>query len=712
MLDLPINRWIVLIPLIAAAFLAGLILDRLADTAIDDWIHDSALVFQAREDWRYTAVVVLDHGVPIDVGRKQALPLFAKATERIIAAGGKGVFLDAVVSKEMEGRMPYAACIEPSGAVQWSQPRCAASPTGECRMSNSELGNAPLQMPAFAIEHFKIAPYFSGQEALPDFLLYGLEAAFAVPEHGLVASDRLVTKNNSPISRWLDLSPDHAVVALTRFILPQNTGDEYLHGPDDELCDGRHPCRRIRLSKPQFVISEEGNRPMIPVSRLASCDSEIAEQTAALLRDKVAVFQLTAPDEATDVLVTPMTTGLFGPHLPTHGAQFLADAVETLLNRDHPRAPALPVKAALFLTAAMIGVLSGAYLKQSFVWLIGGLFIAAVGSLCYLNDLVQLWPVTASMIVFIAGVGQTIGIHLIIGSREGKLIINYMPRQIHNLLISLKPNETFQNRRRFALVLMSDLAGYTTVTGFIKDPAEVLNLMNDYLSETSLILQDKYNGWLEDYVGDMVCYYWPYQCNEGENVSACANALQAALELVTLQKRFFATLEERYDRKIEADVLKRIHAIIDAGVGLTAGSVVMGDLGPKKGVRKFGILGDPMNLAARVESLTRLFNTEIIVTEDFIGAARQLNYPARRLGRLQVKGRNEPANLYAVGHAGDPRFSSDAIAAWENWLTGIETYGSATSECPEVYRKDRSTITKWLERRLLGADGVWHLDEK
>ncbi|CCE21751.1 adenylate/guanylate cyclase domain-containing protein [Methylotuvimicrobium alcaliphilum] len=712
MLDLPINRWIVLIPLIAAAFLAGLILDRLAGTAIDDWIHDSALVFQAREEWRYTAVVVLDHGVPIDVGRKQALPLFAKATERIIAAGGKGVFLDAVVSKEMEGRMPYAACIEPIGAVQWSQPRCAASPTGECRMSNSELGNAPLQMPAFAIEHFKIAPYFSGQEALPDFLLYGLEAAFAVPENGLVASDRLVSKKNSPIARWLDLSPDHAVVALTRFILPQNTGDDYLHGPDDELCDGRRPCRRIRLSKPQFVISEEGNRPMIPVSRLASCDSEIAERTAALLRDKVAVFQLTAPDEATDVLVTPMTTGLLGPHLPTHGAQFLADAVETLLNRDHPRAPALPVKAALFLIAALIGVLSGAYLKQSFVWLIGGLFITAVGSLCYLNDLVQLWPVTTSMIVFIAGVGQTIGMHLIIGSREGKLIINYMPRQIHNLLISLKPNETFQNRRRFALVLMSDLAGYTTVTGFIKDPAEVLNLMNDYLSETSLILQDKYNGWLEDYVGDMVCYYWPYQCNEGENIAACANALQAALELVTLQKRFFATLEERYDRKIEADVIKRIHAIIDAGVGLTAGSVVMGDLGPKKGVRKFGILGDPMNLAARVESLTRLFNTEIIVTEDFIGAARQLNYPVRRLGRLQVKGRNEPATLYAVGHAGDSRFSPDAIAAWENWLAGIETHSSATSECPEVYRKDRSTITKWLERRLLGADGVWHLDEK
>jgi adenylate cyclase len=42
---------------------------------------------------------------------------------------------------------------------------------------------------------------------------------------------------------------------------------------------------------------------------------------------------------------------------------------------------------------------------------------------------------------------------------------------------------------------MSDLAGYTKVSGILKEPGYVLNLMNDYLEETSLVLQDKYNGW-------------------------------------------------------------------------------------------------------------------------------------------------------------------------------------------------------------------------
>lgn len=711
MLDLPINRLKLLVPLIVLAALAGAAIDRVLGNGIDYWIHDSALVYQAREEWKHSAVVLLDHGVPMEVGRKQALPLFAKATERIIAAGGKGVYLDAVVSKEMEGRMPYAVCMEPDGTVQWSHPQCSVEPaSGECRLTNSELGNAPLQMSENSIKNFRIAPYFRGQEQLPDFLLYGLNASFAIPEQGLVASDRLVTKNG-PIARWMDLSPDHAVIALAEFVSPHKIDASFLNSPDDESCNDSRSCRRVRLSKPQFEISEEGRRPILPVSRLASCDSDIAERTAARLKDKVVVFQLTAPDESTDVLVSPMTTGLFGPHLLTPGAQFLADAVETLINRDHPRAPSPFVKIGLFAVAALIGVFTGAFLKQCFVWGIGALFFAGVASLCYLNELTQLWPVTATMSAFMIGVGQTIGVHLIVGSREGKLIVNYMPRQIHNLLITLKPDETFQNQRRHALVLMSDLAGYTAVTGFIKDPAEVLNLMNDYLSETSLILQDKYNGWLEDYVGDMVCYYWPYRCGEGDE-SSCANALQAALELVTLQKRFFASIEQRYHHKIEDDVLKRIRSIINAGIGLTSGAVVMGDLGPKKGVRKFGILGDPMNLAARIESLTRLFNTEIIITEAFIGAAQRLNYPTRRLGRIRVKGRSEPTMLYAVGHPDDPRFAPEPIAAWEKWLESLEEHSAVLFDSPELFSKDRETIEKWLHRNLLGAEGVWHLDEK
>ncbi|MGZ5052344.1 MAG: adenylate/guanylate cyclase domain-containing protein, partial [Methylobacter sp.] len=152
---------------------------------------------------------------------------------------------------------------------------------------------------------------------------------------------------------------------------------------------------------------------------------------------------------------------------------------------------------------------------------------------------------------------------------------------------------------------------------------------------------------------------------------------------------------------------------INAGIGLTPGLVVMGDLGPKHGVRKFGILGDPLNLASRIESLTRMFNAEIIVTAELLGAARKLDIPARRLGFICVKGRNTPAMLYALGRPEDERFSAENIALWENWLAAVEQHQQEiTLPCPEIYRQDRLTLESWLKRGLLTEQGVWHLNEK
>ena len=498
--------------LIFFAFIAvcsGIAFDYWSDTRVDNWLHDSALVFQARKVRQYSAVVVLDDGVPIRVGRKQALPLFAKAAERLIAAGAKGVFLDSRVSKEIEGRMPYALCIEENGDVQWSEPNCSMGSSQQCYVNNSAAGNAPLAMNVETIALFSIAPYL-GEVNLPDFLLYDLEAASAIPETGLVASDRLVT-NNDPIARWFDLSRDHAVIKLANYISPELTEDSYRNNAKDEICNGDRLCRRIRLSFPILKTQTQGGQLVLPVSQLASCQAEIAEQTAALVKDRVVILQTTMPSEATDIIVTPMTTALFGPKALTPGAQFLADAVETLLNQDHPRQPEVSTRIILFVLVAITSVLVGAYLKQTLLWCSAAVVFISVAALCLFNPLVQLWPVSATMVTFFTGAGQTIGAHLLLGFKEGELISHYMPRQIHNLLISLRNDEPFQNRRCYAIVLMSDLAGYTTVTSLLKEPSLVLNLMNDYLSETSIVLQDKYNGWLESYVGDMVCYYWPYR---------------------------------------------------------------------------------------------------------------------------------------------------------------------------------------------------------
>ncbi len=707
--EFPLANKKLLILFILISALTGVLFEYWSYAHIDDWVHDSALVYQSRKQWKYTGIVVLDDDVPIQVGRKQALPLFIKATEHLIAAGAKAVFLDSRVAKEMEGRMPYAVCIEPDGQVHWSTPECKITTDKQCQISNSRVGNAPLRMSEQAIKRFIIAPYLSGQENLPDFLLYDWDAAVSIPEKGLVGSDRLVTKD-SPVARYLDLSQDHAVIKLANYMNGDLTQSALLTRVDDEVCDDDRRCRRIRLGTPIYETRMQGKRLILPVSRLASCNTDIAKQTADLLKDKVVILQLTTPTEATDIIVTSMTTALFGSHTITPGAQFLADAVETILNGDHPRKPNSDITTLLFLIVAVVGVLASAFLKHRYVWF-GAIcvFIAAVG-VCFLNPLVQLWPVTAIMVVYFFSFGLVVAMFLIIGYREGILISHYMPRQIHNLLITLRSNESFQNRRCFALVLMSDLAGYTKVTGILKEPSDVLMLMNDYLGETSLVLQDKYNGWLESYVGDMVCYYWPFK--EQERALAYKNALRGAMELSLLQRQFFLSLAQRYKHKIDADVLAQVGDTINAGIGVSTGTVIMGDLGPEYGIRKFGIVGEPLIMAARMESLTRFFNTEIILSGDIVKTAEELGFIVRRLAKVIVKGQNKPEVLYALGHAEDLRFAKFEVRAWEKWINAVEQNISAKPDCPKIYALDKKTIELWLTKNLLVNKGFWQLDEK
>lgn len=705
----PINVKLLLNFILVAA-LTGMGLDFSFGTSIDYWIHDSAVVRQARSQWKYIAVVVLDEKIMANVARIQALPLFALAAERLVAAGAKGVFLDARVSKELEGRMPYASCIEPNGDVRWSMPQCAVASANQCQVLSSEAGKAPLKMTERTVSQFSMAPFPAEQRDLPDFLLFDFDAAALISEQGIEVSDRLVTRRSS-IARWIDLSDDHAVLKLAESVDPTLLRTSLEDASQNEICDKGYPCKRIRLSKPLYDVQSNDERLFLPLSTLASCDQDTASRMATLVKNKAIIFQVATPSETTDTVITPMTTALVGPKLLTPGAQYLADAVETLLNRDYPRNPGKIVNVMLFIGVAIAGVLAGTFLSQSMLWLVGGMVFIFMIMLCFINPVLQLWPVTAIIATYIAGTLQTTGARLLRGFREGKLASQYLPQQVHTMLLNLKTDESFKSTCSQVVVLMSDLEGYTTITGILKEPESLLELMNDYLNETSLMLQDKYHGWLEAYVGDMVCYHWPFLENEREQVFQ--NALQAALELAILQQNFFASVSSRYADKFEPRVLEEIHKTINAGIALTPGLVAMGNLGPKHGVRKFGILGDPLNLVSRIEGLTRMFNTEIIITEELVEAAKKLDISVRRLGLIRVKGRKIPAMLYALGRREDERFSAENITAWETWLAAVEQYQQETAlPCPDVYRQDRLTMENWLKRGLLTEQGVWYLQEK
>lgn len=685
-------------------------MDYAFGTRLDYWLHDSAVNYQARTEWKHAGMVVLDNKVPIRVGRKQTLPLYARASEFLVAQGVKGIFLDAQVSKEIEGRMPYAVCIEADGQARWSEPGCDFDHNQQCTLRNSEAGDAPLKMNEATIARFSIAPYNNDEAQLPEFLLYGIDAMMVIPETGLVASDRLVTKS-SPVSRWLDMSVDHAIHRLASQVAPDKISKLYVENKRlDEICYDNIRCRRVRLSRPLHKISWDEKRLILPLSELASCDDEKAKKAAALLKDKVVILQTTSPTEHSDIIITPMISAALGPKLLTPGAQYLVDELETVLAEDYPRQPHYPLKISLFILAAVLSVLLGAYFSQPLLWCSGIAVFLLTGAACFFYPVTQLWPVTAIMAAYLAGAVQIVAAHLLLGFRQGSLLYEYLPKQVIDILVPLtNDDDFFKNRPCNVVVLMSDLAGYTTVTGLLKEPEYVMNLMNDYLGATSIVLQDKYNGILEAYVGDLVCYYWDYE--KGDEKTAYRNALAGAVELASLQKKFFSSVSLRYKEDLPPEVIEKLTSIIDAGIGLAAGHAAQGNLGPKEGVKKFSLLGDPLNLASRVEGLTRHFNTEIIVAGDFSLILEEEGLAVRRIGRIGVKGRIDPETVYALGKKDDPRFSAENIAAWEAWVEAIES-DEKEPVCPEIYAQDKETILGWKARNLLSENGSWKLHEK
>jgi len=279
------------------------------------------------------------------------------------------------------------------------------------------------------------------------------------------------------------------------------------------------------------------------------------------------------------------------------------------------------------------------------------------------------------------------------------------------MLLSTGKDNVFVNRKTKAVVLISDVAGYTQVTSLLQDPALVFNLINEYLDRTTIILQEKFYGWLENYVGDLVCFYWPAE-NDAELEKQKQLALQAAIVQSDLQQTFFKSLEEQ-KLPIDSSVLKRISSIINAGIGVSTGDIVMGNLGPENGVQKFSVLGDPLNLSSRIESLTRHFNTEIMITDELVSSAEKLGLKVRGIARVRVKGRAAASEIYALGKADDPRFTDEVVRQWEQFRSALEERGDQSVIAPEVLNQDAATLLDWYNKDLLDEeDKVWNLTAK
>jgi adenylate cyclase len=186
--------------------------------------------------------------------------------------------------------------------------------------------------------------------------------------------------------------------------------------------------------------------------------------------------------------------------------------------------------------------------------------------------------------------------------------------------------------KRRVVVLFSDVRGFTERSEQT-DPGDLVKQLNEYLTSMVEVIF-RHGGTLDKFIGDAVMAHWG-ALGGGNEADHSRQAILAGREMIEVLGRLNATWKAAGK------------APFQIGVGLHLGEAVAGEIGSPDRT-EFGVIGDTVNLASRLEGLTKAFHCEVIYSDE-VREASGIHDGAMDLGQVRVKGRKNPVRLYGIG---------------------------------------------------------------
>jgi adenylate cyclase len=191
-----------------------------------------------------------------------------------------------------------------------------------------------------------------------------------------------------------------------------------------------------------------------------------------------------------------------------------------------------------------------------------------------------------------------------------------------------------QGESREMTVLFSDVRDFTRISEGL-EPRQLSELMNAYLTPMTQAIH-KHRGTIDKYIGDAIMAFW------GAPLADPEHARHAVLAGLTMQQAL---------RELNREFKSRGWPELAVGIGLNSGAMSVGNMGSRFR-RAYTVMGDAVNLAARLEGLTKQYGIAMIVGQDTRLAAPGVVF--RELDRVRVKGRHEPVAIFEpVGAEGE-----------------------------------------------------------
>ncbi len=418
-------------------------------------------------------------------------------------------------------------------------------------------------------------------------------------------------------------------LALARIAL----GQEAFAPVIEETADGSFALEAFRLGKRRLPVNKNGwalvpfKGPQGSFPYLSAADVISGEVSQAELKDRIVLLGTTAPG-LKDLRVTPVGEAYAG-------VEIHANLIAAILDETLPQHPGY-LLGAEFLLLLILGPL--------LVWLLIRLSPLIASSICLLLLLLlfatnfALWHYAKTAMPMAAALMLIVGLYTL-NMAYGYFFESRRKRQLTQLFgqyvvpelverMSEDPEKyTMVGQNRPLTVLFTDVRSFTKISEGM--PADELSrFMNEFLTEISTVIRHQHLGTIDKYIGDCVMAFWGAPVFDPDHAQ---NAVLASLEI-----------QEAIDR-LNPKLAARNWPEISVGVGINTGNVTVGDMGSQFRMN-YTVMGDAVNLASRVESLTKYYGVSILVSENTRAAAPNLVY--REIDRVRVMGKTEAVTLY------------------------------------------------------------------
>ncbi len=286
-------------------------------------------------------------------------------------------------------------------------------------------------------------------------------------------------------------------------------------------------------------------------------------------------------------------------------------------------------------------------------------------------------------------------------------IARYMTKEVADRLLE-EGEGVLGGQIQDATVMFTDIRNFTGISEKI-GPKETVALLNEYFSIMVDIIFT-YEGTLDKYIGDAIMAVFGAPFSTGEDAD---RSVRTAIDMLNALKKF-----NRKRKQLALETIK-------IGIGINSNEILSGNIGSIKRM-DYTVIGDGVNLAARLESVNKIYGTNIIISESTRQGLNG-NYTLREIDLIRVKGKTEPVAIYQILDYHDEQSfpnMDDVLELFDvglkhyrnnHWLKASNNFSDALNLNPgdSVSKLFFSRCQCYLENPPSNEwDGVWVMETK